>query len=300
VQPDFKEASLGTFSFGSGLRSVDTTGLDLGEIIAAPIVTSTSTRLVLNPGAVFFRAEGSGFVYSRQGGQIVDVTAGTLDRFVVSSTETGGIIGFDWTNLNLSMATLADSLFGNNPAAFREYLFSRADRITGTAGADNLGSYEGNDTVFGARGNDSIIAGVGNDQLFGGVGADNLRGGSDTDVLFGGLGADELRGGGGRDGFVFNTAIGATQRDTITDFTAVDDVIKLDNAIFTAFTTLGTMVATRFQAGGSAQDAGDRIIYDRAEGVLSYDRDGTGSAVAVIFALVDPGTALGYQDIVII
>jgi serralysin len=80
----------------------------------------------------------------------------------------------------------------------------------------------------------------------------------------------------------------------------VDDVIKLDHAVFTAFKTLGTMVESRFHIGVAAQDAGDRIIYDKAEGVLSYDRDGIGGVDAVVFAHVDPGTLLGFRDIVII
>ena len=287
---------MGTFRFSGSDVNLLTFNFD--GITQLPIITNTATKLSIGGTAsgFTFTAVGTGFVYAQVGGQIVDVTAGTLTSF----SGAGGGESFNWTNLNLSMATLADHLFAENWSAFREAVFSRADNIFGTGGDDVLASYAGADTVYGGVGADSLIGGVGNDQLFGGVGADNLRGGSDTDVLFGGLGADELRGGGGRDAFVFNTAIGATQRDTITDFAAVDDVIKLDNAIFTAFTMPGTMVATRFHVGVSAQDAGDRIIYDRAEGVLSYDRDGTGSAAAVIFAVVDPGTALGYQDIVII
>jgi Ca2+-binding RTX toxin-like protein len=287
---------MGTFRF-TGF-DVDLATFNFSGITDLPIITSTSAKLSIGgaTSGFTFTAIGTGFAYTRVGGQIVDVTAGTI----VSFNGAGGGESFNWTNLNLSMATLANHLFAENWPAFREYVFSRADSIFGTGGQDVLASYAGADTVYGGTGEDSLIGGVGNDRLFGGAGADNLRGGSDTDVLFGGLGADELRGGGGRDAFVFNTAIGSAQRDTITDFSTVDDVIKLDNSVFAAFTTLGTMLATRFHIGVAAADAGDRIIYDRAEGVLSYDRDGTGSAAAVIFALVDPGTALGYQDFVII
>jgi Ca2+-binding RTX toxin-like protein len=293
-------AIMGTFRFtGTNVNLVDFT---LDGVIGLPVVTSTSTNLTLGSVASGFTltAIGTGFVYVRSGGRIVDVTAGTLSSFSVEGIGDLSGLGLAWTNLNLSMATLANSFFAENWPAFRGYMFSRADTVIGTSGADALASFGGNDVVFGGAGADELIGALGNDKLYGGTGADNLRGGSNNDTLFGGLGADQLRGGGNSDVFVFNTGLGSTQRDTITDFVAVDDVIHLDNAIFTAFTTLGTMLATRFHVGVAARDAGDRIIYDRAEGVLSYDRDGTGSAAAVIFALVDPGTALGYQDIVII
>jgi serralysin len=290
------ETDMGTFRFTGFAVNLET--FNFQGITQLPIITSISTKLSIGGSGSGFNltATGTGFAYTRIGEQIVDVTTGTLTSLVGS----GGGESISWTNLNLSMATLANHLFAENWPAFREYLFSRGDNIIGSAGVDILASYAGGDTVYGAGGGDSLIGGVGDDKLFGGAGADNLRGGSDQDFLFGGLGADELRGGGGRDAFVFNTALGSTQRDTITDFTKADDVIKLDNAVFTAFTTLGTMLATRFHVGVAAADAGDRIIYDQAEGVLSYDRDGRGGAAAIVFALVDPGTALGYQDIVII
>jgi Ca2+-binding RTX toxin-like protein len=311
-----REFLVGTFSFGA-LPSVDTSGIDFSEIINSPVVTSTSTRLVLNAGEVFLRAEGSGFVYSRQGGQIVDVTAGTLDRLVASSTASGGVIGFDWTNLNLSMATLSDSLFAGNAVAFRSYLFSRADRVIGTAGNDELFSYSGDDTVLGndgadvlsgAGGNDDLFGGKGEDRVYGGSGRDSLvgrsaddalYGGADGDTLAGGTGRDELTGGGGKDAFVFDTAIGSTQRDYITDFVAVDDRMRLDNAIFTRIGPVGVLEADRFVVGVAARESIDRIIYDRAEGVLSYDPDGTGAAAAIIFATVTPGVTLTHWDIVV-
>jgi Ca2+-binding RTX toxin-like protein len=272
---------------------------DLVELLFAyENVAGTSAALkFFNDSANQTVFSGTGFKYDLVNGYLAGANAGTVNSIMAVYN---GQTALSITGLFMSANAFSDFVNAGLSASAFALIIGGNDEIVGGTQGDTLIGGIGQDTITGGTGGDSLIGGVGNDNLFGGSGGDNLRGGSDADVLFGGLGADELRGGGGRDVFVFNTALGSTQRDTITDFTAVDDVIKLDNAIFAAFTTLGTMLATRFHIGVAAADAGDRIIYDRAEGVLSYDRDGTGSAAAVIFALVDPGTALGYQDFVII
>ena len=56
--------------------------------------------------------------------------------------------------------------------------------------------------------------------------------------------------------------------------------------IFAALTTPGTLSAAEFHLGTAAHDFDDRIIFDAATGNLFYDRDGTGSAAAVRFAVL--------------
>jgi len=55
------------------------------------------------------------------------------------------------------------------------------------------------------------------------------------------------------------------------------------------FTTLGAgaLPAGALVMGSAATDASDRILYDAATGALFYDRDGTGAAAAVQFAILD-------------
>jgi Ca2+-binding RTX toxin-like protein len=286
---------MGTFRF-SGF-DVNLATFNFDGITQLPIITSIPTKLSIGGAAsgFTFSAVGTGFAYTRVGGQIVDVTAGTLTNF----SGAGGGESFAWTNLNLSMATLANHLFSENWPAFRAYLFSRADAIFGTAGGDTLVSLAGNDTVLGGSGADTLIGGVGSDRLLGESGADNLRGGADADTLSGGLGADQLQGDAGADVFLFNTVLGSTQRDTITDFDFIQDLIKLDDAIFTGFLRLGRIGEGQLRYGVAAQDSNDRIIYDASEGVVAYDRDGRGGASAVVFALIDPGTPLTNFDIVV-
>ncbi len=76
---------------------------------------------------------------------------------------------------------------------------SRADRLNGTAGADDIQGLGGNDRINGRGGDDLIDGGAGRDNIRGGAGDDIVEGGDGNDVIRGDAGADELRGGGGND-----------------------------------------------------------------------------------------------------
>jgi Ca2+-binding RTX toxin-like protein len=82
-------------------------------------------------------------------------------------------------------------------------------------------------------------------------------------VLNGGLGKDVLAGGAGTETFVFNTALGAGNVDSITDFSVLDDTIHLDDAIFVGLSA-GNLAASAFAANltSAATDALHRVIYE--------------------------------------
>jgi Ca2+-binding RTX toxin-like protein len=108
--------------------------------------------------------------------------------------------------------------------------------------------------------------------------AQSIAGNTGANILDGKGGSDTLTGLGGKDFFVFSTALGAENVDTITDFNAVDDTIRLENAIFTALATTGALAASAFKdLADGPKDANDRIIYNSATGNLYYDADGSGS-----------------------
>ena len=90
-----------------------------------------------------------------------------------------------------------------------------------------------------AAGNDTISGLEGADQLYGEGGADTINGGNGGDYIYGGLGADTLTGGDSYDNFVFNTALNGGI-DRITDFSHSYDTIRLENAVFTALTSIGS------------------------------------------------------------
>ena len=120
-----------------------------------------------------------------------------------------------------------------------------------------------------------------------------------TTLIDGGAGNDTLTGGGGSDTFLFDTAL-AGNVDTVADFDAANDTIQLDQSIFTAITTLGTLSAAAFFAGAAAHDADDRIIYNSATGNLFYDSDGTGAIAAVQFAHLNGTPAISNTNFTVV
>lgn len=174
---------------------------------------------------------------------------------------------------------------GDTYQSIENILGSRfADKLTGDAVANK------------------ISAGAGDDYLAGGVGKDVLKGDAGNDKLNGGADNDILTGGAGRDAFVFNTALGTANVDTITDFRVVDDVIQLENAIFTKLLKTGFLETAQFaaNASGLATDKADRIIYETDTGKLSYDADGTGAGKAVHFATLTAHLTLAADDFFVI
>jgi len=146
------------------------------------------------------------------------------------------------------------------------------------------------------------IDGTGNDLanvIIGNTAANQLDGGSGNDTLDGGLGNNVLTGGAGNDFFRFTTT---GHVDTITDYNVVNDTIRLENAVFTALTTTGTLAGNNFKIGAAAADADDFIIYNNVTGVLLYDADGNtfGGVAAVQIATVGVGLAMTNADIVVI
>lgn len=152
--------------------------------------------------------------------------------------------------------------------------------------------------------NNTLIGNTSANMLSGEAGNDTLNGGSGNDSLDGGLGNDVLTGGAGNDAFVFDDTLGATNVDQLVDFSAADDTIHLDNAIFTAITTAvgHSLEAREFYTGAGAHDINDHIIYNRTTGALLYDADGnaSGGSGPVQIATLTPGLILTSADFLIV
>jgi hypothetical protein len=127
-----------------------------------------------------------------------------------------------------------------------------------------------------------------------------LSGGAGNDTISGGAGNDTLAGGAGNDRFVFNAALSATSNvDTLTDFYVPGDTIMLENAVFAALKTVGTLAVAAFYKGTAAHDADDHIIYNSGTGALYYDSNGNASGGAMQFAKLAAGLALSNADFLI-
>ena len=109
-----------------------------------------------------------------------------------------------------------------------------------------------------------------------------VTGNAGRNVIDGGAGADQLWGKAGADTFAFTSALGSGV-DSVMDFNARDDTIRLENQFFAGLAT-GTLSRSAFHSGIAAHDADDRIIYDAASHRLYYDPDGTGAQAATVFA----------------
>jgi serralysin len=170
--------------------------------------------------------------------------------------------------------------------ASRSYALTSGSSIEGLSAAGSAGDIALTGNAFGQT-------------ITGNASANAIRGRGGADVLNGGLGNDALTGGTGADTYVFSTALGSTNVDTITDFYAPQDAIRLENAVFTGLAG-GALAPGAFRIGTAASDADDRIVYDKASGALYFDSDGLGGADAIKFAQLVAGTSLSAADFFVV
>ncbi|MBL8335356.1 MAG: calcium-binding protein, partial [Rhodoferax sp.] len=198
---------------------------------------------------------------------------GAAEDFADYSAATGPVTAILWR----SLAT-ADG-FGGQDALWN------IEHVLGSAQADLLAGTEGANTLLGQGGNDQIFGGGGNDRMDGGAGLDTLNGAAGSDV------------------FVFSTALGAGNVDTIQDFSVVDDSVELSAGVFAALGGAGTLAAGKLRAGAgvtTAADADDFLLYNSTTGALYYDADANGGAQSPVqFAVLGTGLALTNLDFVV-
>jgi Ca2+-binding RTX toxin-like protein len=230
-----------------------------------------------------------------------------------------GVYGrrFGDTSVVIEGTTAADNLTGT----------SGDDIFNGKADADDMEGLAGNDTYFVDNVDDRVIevSGGGMDAVrssvsytlpgpvenlvltggsatsgSGNAGANNLSGNTGNNTLNGGPGNDILTGNIGQDRFLFRSALNETTNvDFVNDFDVLDDKIALENAVFTALTTTGTLAAGRFRKSSVASTSSHRILYSPSNGSLYYDADGTGPIAAIRFARLAPGLALTNSNFIV-
>lgn len=185
------------------------------------------------------------------------------------------------------------------------------DLLYGSDGKDTLDGGAGHDRLYGGNGSNKLLGQGGDDTLYGGMHADTLQGGDGNDRLYGdvsndsldgGVGKDSLSGGWGRDIFTFRDTLNSkTNIDSITDFNVKDDTIRLENSVFKKLGKAGKLKPDLFTIGSKAQDGSDYLIYNKKNGHLSYDADGSGSKYkAVLFLKLKAGLAITEKDFYII
>lgn len=195
---------------------------------------------------------------------------------------------------------LSRAIINLNPGAFcgigRSIMFdSGPTRMTVAIGPDTI-----IENATGGAGSDSITGNAANNLFKGGLGHDTMRGGAGNDTFFGGLGNDRLYGGTGADRFFFTEGLSSPghiiNTDFIFDFNSADG-LYLSRTIFGKLAA-GPISASHFWLGAAAHDADDYIVYNKINGHLSYDIDGSGAGVASLIAVLTPNTALTTADII--
>ncbi|WP_425040366.1 calcium-binding protein [Primorskyibacter sp. S187A] len=162
------------------------------------------------------------------------------------------------------------------------------DTLSGSTGDDTIDAGSGNDRIFGGANNDVISGSLGDDFIDAGSGSDSIRGGSGDDTIDSGSGRDTISGGNGADVFVFNSAgdsPNSSTRDTITDFTAGEDIIDLSGFA-------GTLTFVSSYTG-----AGNEVRYNDFIGRLYISTD---TDAASEFTLnVGAGAGLTEDDLIL-
>jgi Ca2+-binding RTX toxin-like protein len=166
------------------------------------------------------------------------------------------------------------------------------NRISGGAGADNLGGADGNDTVFGNSGNDTLAGGAGDDWLDGGLGNDTMKGGIGNDTYVLNAAGDKID---GED----NADVADLVRASISINLAALAGGLIENATLTgagAINATGNLGANRLIGNDGANilnGAGGVDILEGGKGSDTYDIDSFGEQVIESIA-----GALGGNDLV--
>ena len=213
-----------------------------------------------------------------------------------------------------------DDYFGHagdgDPPGIRGGAFqAMTEIINGTLGNDTITTYNlgetinagpGDDIVKSMGGNDIVNAGDGDDVVEGGSGNDNLKGERDADTINGGAGNDSLNGGKkkgtltggiGLDSFVFDAAVKKGNKQTIADFTPVDDTIVLDASKFKKLDP-GPLKGKHFFKG--SPDDGNDYVGIKGNKVI-YDKNGDGDGGdTVIFVLDNKPDGFSKGDILVV
>ena len=295
---------------GNGTDTIDGSGftddqvIDLGDGQFSDMGGQTENVSIAFNADIENANGGSGndFMTGNALGNVLDGNNGrdTLRGLAGIDTLNGGL-----GNDKLTGGSRGDTLDGGGGVDTADYVTSRSGvtinlttnvNTGGDAAGDQLLDIE---HVRGSNFADSLTGNAGANNLKGNNGDDTLIGSGGRDTLTGGKGADTLTGGTGDDIFVFDADLVPANADTITDYVAGIEQIKLQNSVFTGLVN-GALSANAFVDGLVATRAQAQVLYDKANGDIYFDADGTGNGAAVKFAVVDDNTALTRADFFVI
>lgn len=196
---------------------------------------------------------------------------------------------------------------------------SKSEKIYGGVAGDAIYASGGHDWVYGNGGDDQIDGGSGNDRIYGNDGDDRINGGSGKDILYGGA---------GKDTFVFTSSLKRGSYDQIRDFNPLEDTIELDLSSLKAFKVKvsfkdvfwsiftggnpykkkyysldkvmkeGKLDSKFFSTSYKAKDSNDFIYYNKKNGFVYFDPDGSGREAGYEIAKLQKGLKLTADDFI--
>ena len=301
-----------------------------GDSLFSLRLEDNSIRFEFSKYALWSPGAFNGVILSDAFGTLTEFTRVTLKTNIGGLTQSDLSYGTDKIMIDFAGIKASPTSYITLTVTFNDPIKGndRDNTLTGNKYANSMSGGKGDDVLIGAAGADKLDGGAGSDtasyssaavgvtaslakpsintgdakgdtyisieNLAGSSHADILTGSSAANTISGGGGKDILTGGGGNDVFLFNTKLGTSNIDRITDFAVKSDHIGLDRDIFSGLGTGSTLASSAFYSGTAAHDASDRIIYDAKTGKLFYDADGKGGKAAVEFADIDKGlTKLG-------
>jgi Ca2+-binding RTX toxin-like protein len=258
---------------GNDTYTIDNAGDVIGDSEGVDTVVSFLASYTLATGLENMRAGGTGAV-NLTGNAVANVLTGNsgdnvLDGGAGVDSMTGGL-GNDTYLVDSAFEVVAEAVGGgiDMVRVSTSYSLAAAAEVEFLTSDTNA-----NVRLGGSEFANTIVGGNGRDVLFG-LGGD--------DILDGGRGRDDLRGGSGRDSFRFDDRPTRTTVDRILDFNVRDDLVMLDNAIFTKLgrgteAAPGKLSSAYFRIGDRALDSNDYLIYNPVTDDLIYDSNGSGA-----------------------
>lgn len=167
-----------------------------------------------------------------------------------------------------------------------------------------IGVTDGIDPISGTKRNDKIVGTESADFISGDAGNDKISGLGGDDIINGGLGKDHLTGGAGRDTFMFDSALRKGGFDMVTDFNSADDTLQFDLSALKSFKIKafkeGKLQKKFFTVGTEPKDKNDYVYYNKKNGFVYLDADGSGHKKGMEILKLKPGTKISADDFLFI
>ncbi|MGK9171377.1 hypothetical protein KXR53_34130 [Inquilinus limosus] len=162
----------GTGLNGAGIQFGTLSQIASSGIAGFPVITPTTGTVFFNDTGTLSLA-GTGMSFT-----LPNNFAGTVNNLTYSRPAITPI--FSIAGMNTPLADVAAGFLGGNELAALAIIFSGNDTIGGSAQADRLIGFDGDDAITGGDGNDTLRGGAGGDILNGGNGSDfaNYQGSS--------------------------------------------------------------------------------------------------------------------------